>query len=172
MRSVLIEFEKRGVFYVGADVARTVDYLQNEFWLRRNFRFIRFDLLRHRLWPVDLILLRDVLVMLPPPESVEVLININNSGSRFLLATTFPETSWNPFSLEKYKHVSGWNWHYRINLELPPYNLGAPERVIHETKIATYYVVGLWRLPLWVDGPRQPVLLNASAHRSQHFDVR
>ena len=41
MRTMIPEFEQRGVFYVGGDIAEAmIQRLQNEFWSIRNVRFV------------------------------------------------------------------------------------------------------------------------------------
>ena len=138
--------------------------------------------MQHRFWPVDLILMRDILFHLPPPRSVQALINVNASGSRWFLSTTFKTTQSNPTSEEGYRKLGGWGFYFSVNLQvcplrvrfsvgssgaphpfffsfpkkLPPYNLDEPELWIEEPAADNPRSVGLWRLPLWTSGTRQP----------------
>ena len=84
----------------------------------------------------DLILSRDFLFHLNYHDILNVLRNFKNSGSTYLLTSTFPESKENQFSQD--------NHFFRINLQLEPFNLPNPIVLLPEIEKGKY--LGLWEL--------------------------
>jgi hypothetical protein len=106
-------------------------------------RFLKLDITRDHLPQVDLILCRDCLVHFSFQEVFNALRNFKKSQSTYLLTTTFTGARPNP-------EIAMGSWH-PLNLQLPPFNLPPPLRVIHEkcTEAGGIYAdksLGLWRL--------------------------
>ncbi|WP_108883001.1 methyltransferase domain-containing protein [Anderseniella sp. Alg231-50] len=79
--------------------------------------FVTADIVTDPLPKVDIILCRDVLVHLSNAECTAALANFVKSGSRYLLATSFQETSNIDIEMGQWR---------KQNLEAPPFNLPAP----------------------------------------------
>jgi hypothetical protein len=93
---------------------------------------------------VDLILCRDCLVHLPFRDGLALLGNFRQSGSRYLLTTTFSQLAKN----NEVKMTGNWR---PLNLELPPFCLPPPLYLLAEgcTEMDGRYgdkSLGLWRL--------------------------
>lgn len=81
-----------GIQYIGADlVASLVEHNRKAYGL--DFRHL--DLLSSELPQADLVLCRDCLGHLSLADSLQALDNIRQSGSRYLMATTFPNHPYN-----------------------------------------------------------------------------
>jgi hypothetical protein len=105
--------------------------------------FAALDVIRDPLPRVDLILCRDCLVHLKNRQALAALRNFKRSGSAYLLATTFTTRKENPDA-----PLGGWR---PMNLELAPFSLGAPLRLISESECVedaqfSDKALGLWRL--------------------------
>jgi hypothetical protein len=92
---------------------------------------------------VDLILCRDCLFHLSYKDIFSALKNFKKSKSRFLLTTTFTNRT-------KNRNIFSGGWR-PINLELPPFNLPRPVKIINEncTEADGKYSdksLGLWNL--------------------------
>jgi SAM-dependent methyltransferase len=106
-------------------------------------RFAALDVIRDPLPRADLILCRDCLVHLKTAQVTAALRNFRRSGSRYLLATTF--TGDHPNADVP---LGGWR---PLNLERPPFTLGAPLRLIREDESVEDHryldkSLGLWAL--------------------------
>lgn len=130
-----------GADYLGGDVvaelieANRVSYGGP----RRDFQLLDFT--AQPVPCVDLILCRDALVHFSYQHVVEALTRFRESGSRYLLATTFSRTRANT------DIVTGW-WR-PINLSRPPFELPQPLRVIGEEAFNDLYddkALALWDL--------------------------
>lgn len=137
------EVELDGVKYIGADiVADLVERNQNKFG-NENRKFIHLDLTKKVLPQVDLILCRDCLVHLSFENIQKALENIQNSGSKYLLLTTFSDRESN------YDILSG-QWR-PINFMKPPFSFKSPQLLINEncTEENGIYkdkCLGLWKI--------------------------
>ncbi len=113
-------FEIQGISYTGMDIVETI--------VRRNKTkypetFIQGDLTSTTLPQVDLVFVRDCLGHLPIDMIEQALRNIKESGSKWLLVTSFT----------KFAHVANINlgdWQ-PINLMIAPFRL-VPEYLINE----------------------------------------
>jgi hypothetical protein len=111
--------------YIGADVVEPLVQERIRCDASPNRRFVRLDLTRDDLPRVDLILCRDCLVHFDYDHIRLALRQIKRSGSNYLLTTTFAERKEN-------RNIMTGEWR-PLNLQLPPFNLPPPQRVIHET---------------------------------------
>lgn len=129
--------------YVGIEVVDALVRQNQERYGRPGRRFVSLDVIRDPLPRTDLILCRDCLVHLKNRQVVAALRNFRRSGSRYLLATTF--TGEHP---NQDAPLGGWR---PLNLERPPFALGAPIRLISEANSVEDprfgdKALGLWRL--------------------------
>ena len=116
--------------------------------------FLCRDLIREDLPAADLVLCRDCLVHLTFKQAKKLLLNLKRSWSRYLLATTFIDRTENVDLL-------GRDLWRTLNLELPPFNLPKPRRLISEncTQGGGAYAdkcLGLWHLDDVVFELREP----------------
>lgn len=137
-----IKHTNLGVRYIGVDIVQElVDRLRAAYPTRQ---FECRDLVTQVLPKADLIFCRDCLVHLPVADIQSALRNFVRSGATWLLTTTFPATKEN-----KDVRWSGWR---PVNLQLAPFSLPAPHRLINEqcTEDNGRYAdksLGLWNLP-------------------------
>ena len=106
-------------------------------------RFAVHDLLADPLPPADLVLCRDLLVHLSFDEVHRLLARIADSGSRYLLTTTFTDRTSN-------MDIEHGNWR-PLNLCLPPFDLPSPVELLvegcaEEDGIYADKSLGLWRV--------------------------
>jgi hypothetical protein len=119
MKQTNLEVEK----YIG------IDLLTDDNWwsyasLKREF--LVGNILYFYLPRVDMIFCRDCLVHLSNASAIKALENFKRSGSKYLVATTYPNVRTNS---DLDGDMVGWR---KVNLELPPFNLGNPLRIITE----------------------------------------
>ncbi len=121
-----------GASYLGLDVvSHTVLNNQAAYGDRKGVTFKEFNAITEIPPQVDLVIIRDVLFHLSNDHAAQVLNNIRDSGSKYLLTTTFPDESENR-PLENYgENLSGWGFH-KLNIELPPFNLSNPVASVFE----------------------------------------
>ena len=113
--------------YLGADiVAELVECNQRDYGTPQR-RFMQLDICRDPLPRMDVILCRDCLVHLSERAALAAIKNVINSGSTYLITTTFPQLTRNTDIVTGY-------WH-PINLQRPPYHFPPPLRQIDETSI-------------------------------------
>ncbi len=129
--------------YIGVDVVGEI--------IRRNQRlasgptrvFLHGDLTRDPIPSADVILCRDCLVHFAFADIWRAFRNFQESGSRYLLTTTFIERDDNPDIA-----TGGWR---ALNLERPPFCLPPPvavidERCLHSGGTGRDKRLGLWEL--------------------------
>lgn len=124
------------VSYTGADIVRPLIARNRRLYGSRTRRFEVFDLLNEDAVPreYDLVFCRDLIVHFTPGEGVEMLKKIAR-GSRYLMATTFPERRSNDHAER--------SW-YPCNLERPPFSLPPPLYLFCEHS-AGDKSLGVWR---------------------------
>jgi hypothetical protein len=130
-----------GIDYLGGDIVPALVEANNAAYAAPGRRFRHLDLLADTLPAVDAAMCRDCLVHLPNPLALQALDNLRRSGSRWLLATTFPGTEHNEDIL-----LGHWR---PVNLERPPFNLPPPQRLLHEGNPDPRYVdksLGVWAI--------------------------
>jgi hypothetical protein len=78
------------VHYTGADIVEPLISANNERYAQGDsVKFLKLDLIRDTLPKCDLIINRDCLVHLSFDDIRSAIRNIKNSGSKFILSTTF-----------------------------------------------------------------------------------
>jgi hypothetical protein len=120
MQSVRLE----GLDYIGADIVGELIEKNVQRYQSDSIHFCKLNLIRDRLPTVDLILCRDCLVHLSFKDLWSALRNICDSGSIYLLATTFTERTEN-------KDITTGHWR-RINLQVAPFMLPPPLAILNE----------------------------------------
>lgn len=128
--------------YIGTDVVEDLVADNQRRYGDERRTFLALDVTRDALPEVDLILCRDCLVHLKHRQILAALENFAASGSRYLLATTFPSRSANVDA-----PLGGWR---PVNLQLPPFGLPQPERLLVESGVEDERyadkALGLWPL--------------------------
>ncbi len=111
--------------YIGGDI---VDDLITDnikkFKTRDKVNFKVIDLVKDPLTKSDIIINRDCLVHLSFKDIYAAIKNIKNSGSKYLLTTTFPKHDIN-------KDITTGDWR-ALNFEKAPFNFGPPIKLINE----------------------------------------
>ena len=136
MQSLGLEIE-----YIGADIVRDLIARNQEKYTSAHRKFVRQDILRDPLPAVNLILCRDCLVHFSNVDVMTALKNIRASGSKYLLATTFPERLRN-------EDIATGEWR-PINLCQRPFNLPSPIELVDDTVDEPLYReknLGLWKI--------------------------
>ena len=150
-RDILKDLRMASVHYIGADIVQfLVDALNREFYQPNRVEFMRFDLSLQALWPVDLVVIRDVLFHFNAQRALDVLRNVNQSGAKYLLTTYFPDSHANEHQDRQFKPGRGFRSFMKLNLEDAPFSLRPPMVAIgHDSeRLHDNRVLGLWRLPL------------------------
>lgn len=127
------------VGYIGADIVPELIADNRRKWPDLDWRVL--NVVGDPLPCVDLVLARDVFGHLPYSLVSQALRNIERSGSKWLLATTFP-------GRPMYDDVPVGGWH-PINLEHEYFKLGRPREVVEERLHLEGFEdksLGLWRI--------------------------
>jgi hypothetical protein len=129
--------------YAGADIVKKLISLNLARYKSENISFGCMDMLIDRLPRVDLILCRDGLVHLSFVDIRRALKNFRNSGSTYLLTTTFPARRSN-----EDMYTGGWR---PLNLQIAPFNFPPPQLTILEGctengGIFNDKSLGLWKI--------------------------
>jgi len=114
-----------GIDYTGGDIVSQIVLQNNKTYGAQNIRFKEIDVVNDQLPKVDLVICRDLLVHLKNDQVNAALANIRKSGSKYLLTTSFKNTTEN---IEN-QIIGFWR---PINLELPPFNMTGPIDQIFE----------------------------------------
>ena len=125
--------------YVGGDLLPSlVQENQRRFGnARREFRVI--DLCRDALPAGDLLLCRDALVHFSYRDIWRALANVATADIRYFAATSFPGTTANQDQL------TGVEWRH-VNLEVAPFELAPPTRVLAEGFNRPDQILGVWHV--------------------------
>lgn len=123
-------------FYIGLDIVPDVIQQNVQKYSHATRVFLIGDLTSDPLACVDLILCRDCLAHLSYAHIFKAIKNMKQSGSTYLLATTF-------CTKEPNHDIATGEWR-ALNLALPPFNFPKPLRVIDEGW--ENKVLGLWKL--------------------------
>jgi|SRR5579883_1215867 len=129
--------------YIGADIVPEMIEQNKKLYENEKCKFLTLDIIKDIPPTVDLIFCRDLMVHLSIQDLKSALRNIANSGSKYLLATTFtnrdvnldiPTGYWRP-----------------LNLQLEPFNFPEPLKLINENCTEdngnwTDKCLGLWRI--------------------------
>jgi len=128
-----------GVHYIGGDLVGDLVERNHAKHACDGVEFRKIDLLNHMLPTVDVILCRDCLVHLSLTDIRAALVNISQSGAKWLLTTNFPSV------MQNNDIVTG-QWR-PVNLTLPPLNLPQPNEIIAENCMENEFgdkTLGLW----------------------------
>jgi hypothetical protein len=112
-----------GIEYTGADIVTDL-ILGNAQYEASNVHFCKLNLIDDTLPQVDLVFCRDCFVHLSFRDTFIALHNICNSGSTYLLTTTFT-------SLPHNHDIATGQWR-TLNLEVPPFSFPPPFKTINE----------------------------------------
>ena len=137
------------VKYTGIDIVPTlIERHKNTYKNNPNVNFINADVVHSPLnLSFDFVLSREMMQHLKASDINRVLKHISDSGTKYMIATTFSYRKTNTELNLKNKY------RYReVNLELPPYNLVPPICSYQEPDIPVEYL-GLWQLPLRTKQP-------------------
>lgn len=115
--------------YSGADIIPELVH-NNQKFNEHNISFKILDITSDRLERFDLVLVRDCWVHFSYQDILQSIENIINSGSTFLLTTTFKKLSVN-YDI----HTGSWR---PINLDLKPFKFPAPIAIQEENYPAKY----------------------------------
>lgn len=151
--------ELHGAKYFGYDIVDSVIRSNRQRFKteRPDFTFSRLNAIRQMIpQSVDLIFCRQALQHLRPNETIQALKNFVNSGSKYLLTTTYPWAKRN--SERPYQH--GLDYFIPLNLNDHPFNLPPPKAffsdmvqtaggrsVFDDRHFNPSMYVALWELP-------------------------
>ena len=110
--------------YIGADIVETIIKKNQRQFGDQTRTFCVLDLTKDELPNVDVIFCRDCLVHFSYEDFWKAIRNLKNSGTTYLLTTTFPNRGKNSNII-----TSGWR---PLNLEIAPINFGKPIEIINE----------------------------------------
>ena len=110
--------------YVGADVVPELVAANQARHASPRRAFLRLDITRDALPAADAVLCRDCLVHFSFADVWSAIENIQGSGARYLIATTFVDRTYNV------EARTGW-WR-TLNMQAPPFAFGAPLLTIDE----------------------------------------
>jgi hypothetical protein len=110
--------------YIGADIVEGIIRNNSERFSDNNLSFECLNIVKDRLPTVDLIFVRDCLVHLSYENVLEALVNIKNSGSKYLLTTSF-------IGRDNNHDIKDGDWR-PLNLEIDPINLPEPLKIYAE----------------------------------------
>lgn len=114
-----------GIDYLGADIVSKIVANNNSAYASDTIRFQELDVVNESLPKVDLVICRDLLVHLKNHQIKDALDNIKRSGSKYLLTTSFKNTTQNADN----DNIGFWR---PINITLEPFNMTAPIDEIFE----------------------------------------
>ena len=134
--------------YLGADIVPELVHRNTERYAGPGRSFAVLDLTSSVLPAADMVLCRDCLVHLSFERIHQAMVSLNRSGSRYLLATTFPEQ-------ESNQDIEDGDWR-PLNVCKPPFDFPPPFEIINErcTEAGGAYAdksLGLWLLPALPD---------------------
>ena len=113
-----------GIKYDGVDIVEDLIIKNNEIFSTKEINFYVKNIAADSLPISDLILCRDCLVHLSFSDSIKIIQNFKNSGSKYLLTTSFSDRSQN-IDL-------GRTFWRPLNMTLPPFNFPPPIELINE----------------------------------------
>jgi SAM-dependent methyltransferase len=144
------EVDMPGCHYIGADIVVEIITQNQANYSGPRKQFIWADITRSPLEGMDLIFCRDCFVHFSYSDILRAIVNIKNSGSTFLMTTTFPNRPNDDIT------TGGWR---PINLEAPPFFFPKPLGLFNEncTEGDGAYIdksLGLWKIK---DLPQTPL---------------
>lgn len=127
-----------GIDYLGVDIVPDLIADNTKAFGSQRIRFQCADMLRDRLPTVDLILCRDCLFHYRNTSILCAVRNLQESGSRYLLTTTYP-------NLAENRELETAGRFRPINLQKPPFNFPVPLFFIDE-QVGNGKCLGLWKV--------------------------
>ena len=129
--------------YIGADIVPDLIDENRKKFGTPNRRFLVLDITADELPKVDVIFCRDCLVHLSHKNVTAALKNFKQSGSKYILTTTYP-------GVKENLNIATGGWR-PLNLQLPPFDLPEPEALFDEQAIEndgsrSNKHLGLWNL--------------------------
>ncbi len=129
--------------YIGADIVEEIISENNKKYGSGKNSFLTLDITSDDLPKVDIIFCRDCLPHLPNESIIAALKQIKKSKSKYLLASTYISRLKNEDILLGLFHP--------INLELPPFNLPRPAKIINDACFSGRVnlpdkSMGLWKI--------------------------
>ena len=144
---------RQDIYYTGIDIVPDlISHHKQTYGRFQRWRFLEADILDHNfiIDDYDLIINRMMLQHLYFNDVLKLLKKFSDSGSQFLLLTTFPAHPKNE-ELIIDPHENPGRFRY-LNLEIPPIALTPPECLQRDGPIDAFegwaHFVGLWKLPL------------------------
>ena len=128
--------------YLGVDIVPELVAHNARRHADAKYAFMLADFTRAELPCMDVILCRDCLVHFALADVRAALRNFTRSGARWLLTTTFVDRE------RQNADISTGDWR-PLNLQLPPFDLPAPERMIDEQCLHSGGIYVDKRLALW-----------------------
>ncbi len=110
--------------YIGADIVAEIIERNQKLFGNEGRSFVQLDLTSDAIPEVDIVLCRDCQVHLSYQMVFAALGDLQKSGSKYLLTTTYPQEKENMNIV-----TGGWR---PINLEVAPFSLPRPIKVIDE----------------------------------------
>ena len=142
MKKVILPYVENHEFsYVGADIVDTLTRENEEKYGIEHIKFLTLNIISDKLPKVDLVFVRDCFVHLPYKDIQKALQNIKESGSKYLMSTTF---------INHHDNHNIPTGHWRpINLQEAPFNFKKPAYTLIEgcTEAGGKYkdkAMGLW----------------------------
>ncbi len=151
-----------GVDYTGYDLDER--FIENNRVLFPHLTFEHADVRGYK-WPqVDLIFCRDLLIHLKHQDILKLLAAFKESGSRYLITTTYDDETTNvDFTprQKSFRYTRVQRASRKLNLPLDPFLLGEPIEFIREnnTEACQGRVVGIWDLQAY-EPPEHPLIEN------------
>ncbi|XP_023324800.1 uncharacterized protein LOC111698647 [Eurytemora carolleeae] len=133
------------VIYSGYDlIPANIDMSKANF-SKEPWVFKQFDMMKDRIEDsFDLVLNRHVSIHLGLLDSIQMFYNMMQSGSKYLITTTFPDVTVNDPLKYSNQEVSGRSFH-QVNLHLYPFHFPTPI-CINEDAPAENQHLALWRI--------------------------
>jgi len=113
-----------GIDYIGADIVMDLIQKISSQYEASNIHFRKLNLMHDKLPKVDLVFCRDCLVHLSFKDAFTALHNMCDSGSTYLLTTTFTSRAHN-------RDIATGQWR-TLNLEVPPFSFPPPLKTVNE----------------------------------------
>lgn len=110
--------------YIGADIVRELVDRNTRLYATANRKFMNLDLTRDQLPRADLVLCRDCLVHLSLDSTKQAIRNLRQSGSKWLLATTFT-------GIDVNSEIEDGDWR-PLNMQAEPFYFPDPDKIIVE----------------------------------------
>jgi SAM-dependent methyltransferase len=117
---------QKSCIYIGGDIVAELIEKNLKLYSSDKVQFMQIDITKDTLPKVDLIFCRDCLQHLSYKKVAEALSNFKNSGSKYLLVTSYPKT-WINYDINDGRYRA-------LNLQKSPFRLPSPLLKIKEVK--------------------------------------